>query len=130
LKETDYVPHPAAPDLELVRYYDSMATHYSAFSSHWQLSYDIRLVEHSEAPHIVLPNGMRLNLSSASGRLTQAGHQRIWHTSHNETWHFDRFGWLQRIQRPHTPPLHIYRYAHGPLLHRIHFIEQSQQRLI
>src|SRR5699024_6146291 len=63
LKEIDYAPHPTAPDLELVRYYDSMATHYSAFGNLWLLSYDIRLVESAEAAQIVLPNGTHLTLS-------------------------------------------------------------------
>lgn len=129
LKEVDYAPHPAAPDLELVRYYDSMAIHYSAFGNHWLLSYDIRLIEGIEAVQIVLPNGTHLNLDPALGHLSQIGHQRIWHNNDNEKWYFDRLGWLQRIQRPHRPPLHIYRHTQGPLLHRIHFIEQNQHRL-
>lgn len=129
LKAVDYAPHPQAPDLELIRYYDAMASSYSLFSSHWQLSYDIKLTKDGISPKIDFPNGAQLKLTAAAGQLYTQGSQTIWQSRQGVRWHFDAQGWLQAIHRPHHPPLYIQRHSHGPLQHRLVAIEQNQQQL-
>ena len=129
LKESDYAPHPQAPDLELVRYYDGMTSSYSLFSTHWLLSYDIKLTKDVLPPKINLANGAHIELNSSTEQLYSQGEHTIWQTQQGDRWHFDAQGWLQAIHRPQQPPLYIHRHTSGPLQHRIASIEQNQHRL-
>ncbi len=129
LKEIDYLPHPKAPDLEIVRYYHSMNSSYNLFGLHWLLSYDIKLVKTANHHVLRLPQGSELVLNSAMGQLQQSNQHSLWQTTQGEQWIFDEQGWLQSLYHPQRPPLHIHRHPSGTLKHRIDYIEQNQQRL-
>lgn len=129
LKEIDYLPHPTAPDLEVVRYYHSMHSSYNLFGLHWLLSYDIKLIKTVNSYTLQLPQGVTLELKPEQGQLHHQEQQTQWLTQHGEKWIFDQYGWLQAIHKPQRAPLIIYRHPSGRLQHRIDYIEQNQQRL-
>lgn len=129
LKEYDYVAHPHAPDLEVVRYYDSLAIRYGLLGHHWQLSYEIKITTTSLGSVVTLANGTQVTLSTTDGWIQHQGSQTVWHTYQGEQWHFDSQGWLQAIYRPNQAALHIHRHRTGPLQHRLDYIEQNSHQL-
>lgn len=132
LRETDLYSHPAAPDLEIVRHYNSMSTNYGSLGGSWVLSYETRLIlSHSPYGHHTLAqaNGTQRRLKATDGYLESQAKRLIWHDHHGNKWHFNTEGWLIQIERQGNAALFITRHEHGAKQHKIDTISQNQRQL-
>ncbi|WP_269900914.1 RHS repeat-associated core domain-containing protein [Paenalcaligenes faecalis] len=129
LRDVDWYPHPAAPELEVVRHYNSMSSHYGITGGSWRLSYDAQLIIRGSLIQLHQANGSLRELQPRHGHLETLIDRWIWHFSNGDKWHFNRAGWLIQIHRLHQPILRIERYTQGPLLHRPKQISQNNHSL-
>lgn len=130
LREVDLYAHPEAPDLEIVRHYNSMSHYYSALGSQWKLSYDARLkISPNANPVLHQANGNLRPLDVWQGHLETQNDRLIWHYVNGDKWHFNRAGWLIQVQRQGADPLFIHRHQSGELIHLIDRISQKNHLL-
>lgn len=131
LREIDLYAHPEAPELEIVRHYNAMSTHYGTLGGSWTLSYQSRLItNNSAALTLQQANGTLRTLNATTGRLEKQPERFIWHYHNGDIWHFNKAGWLIQLQRQGQTPLIITRHAEGsPLQHLIDSVHQGQRRL-
>ena len=125
LREVDLYPHPEAPDIEVVRHYNSMSHHYGALGGQWNLSYNSRLLLTKNRTVLQQANGTNRHLNTAQGRLEAQGLGHIWHYHNGDKWHFNQSGWLIQIQRYKQPPLVIERSEQNLITH----ISQNNHQL-
>ena len=132
LREVDLYAHPEAPELEIVRHYNAMSTHYSDLGGAWTLSYQSRLLfspNVEQTPTLQQANGTLRPLSATTGYLERQHDRFIWHYHNGDKWHFNQAGWLIQTQRQDQPPLLITRHTTGAKQHLIASVQQAQRRL-
>lgn len=130
LREVDLYPHPEAPDLEIVRHYNSMSPYYAALGGQWKLSYDARLkVSPNANPVLHQANGNLRHLNVSQGHLETQENRFIWHYLNGDKWHFNKSGWLIQVQRHGDASLFIHRHQTGKLTNLIDRISQKKHQL-
>lgn len=129
LRDVDLYAHPATPDLEIVRHYNSMDSGYRSLSAAWRLSYDAQLqitAHHTTLQHA---NGTLRLLEANAGHLEKTLDRFIWRFHNGDVWHFNLAGWLIRLHRHQQAPLDIQRHLSGPLQHQIQSVQQNTTTL-
>ncbi len=133
-KETDLPAHPMAPGIEIVRHYNALDRRPSALGQGWALSYDTRLFHAGGRWQIVQADGSRIGFGKAAGKplansygsLAAKGDHWVWFQPGRRQLHFDKHGYLIRIQNDAGSAIHIHRAApSGPLAHAIERIDHD-----